>query len=110
MARAILVDPERRVVSEIYLKLGNLEFVQSAVGGYVEQIPLASVFRRHVLLVDEDARLKGGLRFGWRLQGVTPALLNRGLICGTTGIKWTGTDLITDDVEASIQWLGLVNG
>lgn len=106
MTRVVVVDPVLREVREMDLDMGEaLEGVRRVIGGYAEFIPLATIFPRHAMFVDEDARMKLSKQTRmWRLPGTVP-FLGPAVIFGTTGTKEVDATISAEVVEEAVQWL-----
>lgn len=106
MTRVVVVDPMTRTVTEEQLDFGKaLEGVRKRLDGYAELIPLATVFPRHAMFVDEDAPMRGK-KGEWRLRGSGfVSLLGPAVIFGTTGKSETDATVSVEVVEEVVQWL-----
>lgn len=102
--RVIYVDPVDRTVAQRDIDFGDgLQGVRSVIGGYAEFIPLATVFARHAMYVDEDARMKG-VRGKWSLPGMV-TFQGPAVIFGTTGSREIDATVSADAVEEVIRWV-----
>lgn len=104
--RAIKIDSENRVVSEIELdKSDSLKSMQEIVGGYICQ---AMEFdKRDTLFVNDDGLLDNPQHFFW-FEGLHQPLAGNGVITGCNANGNTvAVKMKIEQVLSTIRWLTL---
>jgi hypothetical protein len=102
--RALVIDPVCRQVREENFDFGEaLEGVREVIDGWAEFIPLATVWPRHAMFVDEDANLKQ-TQGEFRLPGMV-TFRGKAVVFGTDGRQECDCTLPVSAAEEVIQWL-----
>lgn len=102
--RAILINPKEQTITEVECT-GELDNMQSYVGGYIELVRIDS---RNDLYVDEEGMFKPEQGM-FRFDGDNPAyLVGNGIITGASGSVVADATLTLDEVRARVAFGGPV--
>lgn len=114
MKRAILIDAENRNVRDVEVK--DLDDWQTLVGGSFGRVYVEQYFPRwlpgHVILVDEDARIRTKQPYGFRFNGASPQLggeqvIGNGLVVILTTKGFNPPKVSAADIAAMVEWVML---